>query len=145
MNFYSITAGVLLAWCTPACAGDADWVPVSAATLDSQRGGFVTAAGLQIALGVERVVSINGEQVSRTSVHSAQVGALARVIQRGENNVFGATLDVPGATVIQNSLNGQTIRTDTYISANVNSAALMRELNFQHSLREVALSSSGPR
>lgn len=134
----------------------ADWVAVPAALLDAQRGGFTTPAGLQISLGVQRLVSINGTPVAQVSVQavgaaagaSAQAMAVAggaRLIQQGGNNVFGAAPDLAGATFVQNSLNGQTIRTETHITANVNSAALMRDLNFYHSMREVALSSSGAR
>ena len=146
----------LLALCAQANAGQA-WVAVAPAALDKLRGGFVTATGLQISLGVERVVSINGAPVSSVSLQGIGGGApgragvaasadgTARLVQQGGNNVFGAALDLPGATFIQNSLNGQTIRTETYISANVNSAGLMRDLNFNDSLRNAALSSGGAR
>lgn len=127
--------------CAPALAGD-DWIAVAPAMLEAQRGGFTTAAGLHIALGVERMVSINGVPVSQISLQaSSAAGGPAQLIQLGANNAAGQLPELPGATFIQNSLNGLTIRTDTHISASVNSAALLRDLNFYHSLRDVALAS----
>jgi hypothetical protein len=41
-----------------------DWQPVSAAQLDEARGGFELGNGLQVSLGVERLVSINGGVVA---------------------------------------------------------------------------------
>jgi hypothetical protein len=153
----SLTAcAALFAICCHAGA-TGTWAPVPPAALDKLRGGFVTATGLQISLGVERLVMINGAPVSLVSLQGIGAGTAgrqgiaagaegtARLIQQGGNNVFGAALDQPGATFIQNSLNGQTIRTETHISANVNSAALVRDLNFRDSMREAALSSGGSR
>lgn len=142
----SMIAGATLALvCMPGAAQD-DWIAVPAAVLEQQRGGFVTSEGLQIALGVERIVSINGVAVSQVSLQASHAGAgSARLIQQGSNNFFAPVLDLPGATFVQNTLNGQTIRVDTQISASVNSGALMRELNFLSSLRDVTLLSGAPR
>ena len=134
-------------------AAGSDWIAVAPEVLDQQRGGFTTPTGLQISLGVQRLVSINGTPVAQVSLQAVSgsapglsaVEGSARLIQQGSNNLFGATLDLPGATFIQNSLSGQTIRTETHITANLNSAALMRDLNFYNSMRDVALSSSGAR
>lgn len=134
-------------------AAGSDWVAVAPDVLDGQRGGFTTTSGLHISLGVQRLVSINGTPVAQVSLQALSGGASgvsvidgsARLIQQGGNNLFGAALDVPGATFIQNSLSGQTIRTETHITANLNSAALLRDLNFFNSMRDVTLSSSGAR
>jgi hypothetical protein len=40
---------------------------------------------------------------------------------------------------VQNTLNGQTIGTQTVISANVNSASLMKDLNFNAGLRDAGI------
>lgn len=145
----SCCGAVLALACAPACATD-DWVPVAPERLDQLRGGFTTPAGLQVALGIERIVSINGEAVSRVTLfalgaanNGLSAGDSARLIQQGGNNVFAGALDQAGATFVQNSLNNQTIRTDTLISANVNSAALLRELNFSQALGHAAITAAG--
>lgn len=139
----------MLAVCALAAHGaalaDDDWIPVSAARLDALRGGFTTPAGLQIAIGVERLVSINGEQVSRTLLSAGMPGQLdaGRLIQNGAGNVFTESTMQAGATVIQNSLSNQIISTQTVITANLNSAALLRDLNFQQSLSTAAIAAAG--
>lgn len=142
-------AAVLACAALPAQATD-DWVAVDEAALASMRGGFTTPGGLELALGIERIVSINGEQVSRVTLFalgaagtSFNAGDSARLIQQGGNNVFAGVLDQVGATVVQNSLNNQAIRTDTLISANVNSAGLLREINFNNALNLAAITAAG--
>jgi len=135
-----------LAWLAVhgAVSANDGWVPVSAARLDALRGGFTTPEGLHIAIGIERVVSINGEQVARSIFATgapAQLDA-GRIIQNGAHNEVAAGLMQAGATVIQNSLNNQTISTHTVVTANLNSAALLRDLNFQHSLAATAIASA---
>lgn len=144
----------LCAWLAlvPASAVADDWVPVPAEQLEQLRGGFITPAGLQVSLGIERIVSINGEAVSRVTLFALgaagtglTAGESARLVQQGGNNVFAGTLDQAGATFVQNSLNNQTIRTDTLISANVNSAGLLREINFSQALSQAAMTAAGSR
>lgn len=145
-------AAVLACAALPACGADAagDWVPVADAALSDMRGGFITTGGLEVALGIERIVSINGEEVSRVTLFalgaagtSFNAGDSARLIQQGGNNVFGGMLDQAGATFVQNSLNNQAIRTDTLISANVNSAGLLREMNVNHAMSLAAITAAG--
>lgn len=54
----------------------AGWVPVDEGVLDQARGGFTVGPGLQLTLGIEREVSINGDVVSRTSVQLADISRL---------------------------------------------------------------------
>lgn len=126
------------------CAPPDGWLPLGTGQLDAMRGGFTTPQGLQITLGIERMISVNGNLVARTQygldalaggASSAARGALT-LIQNGPGNTYNATMDpaVFGATVIQNSLNDQTIRNQTVINATVNSASLLQALNFQDSL-----------
>ncbi|QYF92130.1 hypothetical protein KY495_15310 [Massilia sp. PAMC28688] len=129
-----------------------DWVPVGPERLDGLRGGFITPAGLQVSLGIERIVSINGDAVSHVTLFALGTpgaglagGDAARLVQQGGNNVFAGALDQAGATFVQNSLHNQTIRTDTLISANVNSAGLLRELNFSQALSQAAITAAGSR
>lgn len=123
-------------------------------------GGFTLGGGLQVALGIERLVSINGNMVSRTLLQvpdmtrlnheqARQTGeALASVqlIQNGHDNFYTAAMapQMLGGTVIQNSLNDQLIRSQTVIHASVNSMGLFKTLNFQGSLGEAIARTAGP-
>lgn len=139
-----------------AIAGD-DWEPVAPERLGALRGGFVTAAGLQVSLGIEREVSVNGQLISRTNLYSEDLrgglhgplsvntDAPGRLFQNGPNNFFLGSLEHAGSTVIQNTLSHQAIRTQTQISANVNSGALLKDLNFNNSVRDAALHALGTR
>src|SRR5690349_21685935 len=61
---------------------------VDSATLDEARGGFVTPAGLVVTLGLERLVSINGNVVERTELQLGDIGKLAS----GEQAISGEAL-----------------------------------------------------
>ncbi len=140
---------------------DGDWTPLGPGELDALRGGFTTETGLQVSLGIERVVSINGEVVARTSLHVADVrqpgmqqvnptndvlAALA-LVQNGAGNSYQAQLSEGslGGTVIQNSLSDQRIVTRTTIDASVNSIDLIKSLNFQGSLSDAIARAATPR
>ena len=123
-----------------------DWVAVDAARLDTLRGGFTTASGLDVSLGIERLVSINGELVSRTSFHIADLGRIdadqarqtsaalseVKLIQNGRDNMMltGFSDTTLAGTVIQNSLNDQHIASRTVINASVNSIGFLKTINF---------------
>lgn len=141
----------------PAAPG-AGWTPVTADVLDSTRGGFTLGSGLTLSLGIERIVSLNGEVVARTSIALGDIAHLTpeqaqqqrdalsavNLIQNGHDNIYVGALQ-PGATVIQNSLDGQAIRAETVISASVNSLGLLKSLNFQGSLGDaIARSVAAP-
>ncbi|MFZ3288940.1 MAG: hypothetical protein WA191_19120 [Telluria sp.] len=139
----------------------ADWVPVSSAVLDQTRGGFTLGEGLQVSLGIERLVSINGEIVSRTSFELADMSHLSteqaeltrealssvKLIQNGGDNIYQATMSAQtlGGTVIQNTLNDQLIRSQTVINSTVNSTALLKTLNFNGSLSDALARAAGNR
>ena len=122
------------------------WIPVDNAMLDRLRGGFTSASGLQVSLGIERLVTINGEVISRTSLQLADLGRLdasqarqagdalsaVTLIQNGHSNQLtaGFSSDTLGGTVIQNSLDGQHIESSTIINASVNSIGLLKTMNF---------------
>lgn len=124
--------------------------------LEDVRGGFDLGGGLIMSLGIERMVSINGSVVSSQSLYIADVSKLSQenakaaealsgvtLIQNGSNNTF-APIDLPstfGGTIIQNSLNDQDLKTQTIINSSVNSAELIKSMNFQGSVRD-ALSGS---
>jgi hypothetical protein len=157
----ALAAGTAMAGArAPAIGPAAGWAPVAADVLDRTRGGFTLAAGLHVALGIERLVSINGNTVSRNLLQvpdmtrlsqeqARQAGeALASVqlIQNGNGNFYTAAMapQTLGGTVIQNSLNDQLIRSQTVIHASVDSMGLLKTLNFQGSLGEAIARTAGP-
>ena len=139
-------AACLLAATAQASAAPGDWVAVNAATLDGLRGGFTTGTGLAVSFGIERLVSINGTVVSRTSFQLANVGGFdpeqvrqtgttlssVKLIRNGGDNMMlaGFSSDTLAGTVIQNTLNDQRIDSRTTINASVNSMALLKAMNF---------------
>ena len=143
----------------PAGLGDG-WAPVAQSVLDQSRGGFTFDSGLKLTLGIERVVSINGDVVSRTSLQLTDISRLSadqarqtsdalsavKLVQNGRDNIYLGAMSAQtlGGTVIQNSLNDQLIRTHTVIHSSVNSMALLTTLNFQGSLGDAIARAAGP-
>jgi hypothetical protein len=135
-------------------------VAVAESVLDQSRGGFTLDTGLQLTLGIEREVSINGNVVSRTSLRLTDLSRLSveqarqtsealsavKLVQNGSDNIYQAAMSgqTLGGTVIQNSLNDQLIRTHTVIHSSVNSMALLKTLNFQGSLGDAIARGVGP-
>lgn len=121
--------------------------------LDTLHGGFETAAGMRVSFGIERAVFVNGVLASVTTVNVADLGQLSgrgvsegatvAVIQNGPNNAFVAHASNAGAlaTVIQNSLDNQTIRAVTTINATVNSIEMLRTARLDQSLRDTMVHS----
>ncbi|MGZ8288522.1 MAG: hypothetical protein ACXW2U_15990 [Telluria sp.] len=136
------------------------WVPVPASTLDRARGGFTFFSGLEVSLGIERVVSINGNVVSQTTMQITDLSRMSaeqarqtsealsavKLIQNGHDNIYTAAMSPQtlGGTVIQNSLNDQLISTHTVIHSSVNSMGLLKALNFQDSLGNALARAAGP-
>lgn len=133
---------------------------VDGATLDQARGGFLTPDGLLVTLSLERLVSINGNIVERTDMQLGDIGKLARgeaqiarealgelrLIQNGEvRTMAGDASNLLGGTVIQNTLNDQMIRNQTSINATVNTAGMLRALNFGTSLNNALSTAVAPR
>lgn len=135
-----------------------DLVALSSDRLDEVRGGFVTEGGLKISFGIERAVYLNGALVTTTSLNIADLskisggqaqvtgngtaGSLA-VVQSGIGNVFtpGTITSTAAGTIIQNSLDKQTIQTTTHINAVVNSSSIMRAMNLQSSMQSAIVNS----
>ena len=132
---------------------------VSGHRLDAVRGGFDFGNGLLASFGIERAVYINGNLVTSNSVQVPDIGrmtpdqatALAgatgtvNVIRNGAgNSVDTSAFDqVTAATVIQNSLDNQDIRSLTMINVGVNSQVAFRSLNLQQSLQAGLIGSLG--
>jgi hypothetical protein len=122
---------------------------VDPAALDELRGGFITPGGIAVSLGIERIVTINGNVAERSQIDFGDLGSLTsgaskaagdtagqvRVIQNGTatmNVQLGR--DVLAGTFIQNSLNDQLISNQTIINASVNARGLLQTMNFQSTL-----------
>ena len=133
---------------------------VDDATLDEARGGFLTGDGLMVNLGLERLVSINGNVVERSELQLGDIGKLTRgeanlsaeavgqlrLIQNGDvRTMAGNAANLLGGTVIQNSLNDQMINNQTSINATVNTAGMLRALNFGTSLNNALSTAVAPR
>jgi hypothetical protein len=122
---------------------------VDPAALDALRGGFETGTGLAVTLGIERIVTINGNVLERSQLQLGDLGALTsgasglpdgaagqvRLIQNGVGDLNvqlgNGTL---GGTFIQNSLNDQLIRNQTIINASVSARGMLQTMNFQSTL-----------
>ncbi len=97
--------------------------------LDQARGGLLLTDGVELSFGLTRIVSVNGEVASLTSLNtslgSGDAASLAlqrsasNIIQIGEQNAVAPSvveaLQAGVGTVIQNSLDQQLIQTETVI------------------------------
>ena len=124
------------------------WLAVESHLLDDMRGGFDTPLNLTLSFGIERAVYLNGALVTTTSFNLPALGGIMRddasgqatpvssvaLLQNGSGNTFVTPTIAPlAATVIQNTLNNQTIQNLTTINASANSPQLLRN-NFLQSL-----------
>ena len=151
---------VLAAVTGPAAATPSGWNAVDDATLERLRGGFVTSTGLAVSLGIERLVSINGEVVSRTSFQITDMASLGveqarqtgaalstvKLIQNGSDNIYQAVFaeGALGGTIIQNTLSDQQIESRTIINSSVNSLGLLKTINFNGSVSDAIMRGAGP-
>ena len=116
--------------------GSAARQAVSDERLAELRGGFdLPGSGLQLSIGVQRQVQVDGSSVPVStfqfcspSCAAVTAGAVGSLIQRGSaNSVPGATLGTPaGAVVIQNSLDHQQIKASTTLDVTANSLQLLK-------------------
>lgn len=120
------------------------WPVVSDQELGELRGGFITADGLQVNVGLEQLVMIDGvlktklslnlsglsKKADETQVATMDQGKLVQFIQTGDRNTV--TPEVPanfssGALmVIQNSLDAQLIQNLTLLHVDVSRYAQFR-------------------
>lgn len=123
--------------------------PVDPAALDELRGGFEGPNGLAVSLGIDRIVTINGNVVERSQLNLGDLGNLtngmskvsadtANQVRLIQNGISSGNLqlgrDVLGGTIIQNSLNDQLINNQTIINASVNARGMLQSMNFQSTL-----------
>lgn len=135
-----------------------EWTAASNEQLDTLRGGFETPSGMTVSFGLVRTVSINGDVVNRTSFNLPDVSkitaeqahavstamAQTRLVQNGAGN-FSLQQPLAGGTLVQNSLNDQTIQTLTVINAGVNSLGLFKSINLQGAFRDALFGAIGGR
>lgn len=130
--------GLLLSLAMPAMAQGPpeNWTPAPDAQLEQARGGFDGGNGLLVALGVERLVEVNGVVVARSRVELADVGRLAN------SPDAGAAL---APLLVQNNANGQLIRSLTTIDLTVNALSTLKSLNLEGNLRQALTNAVVPR
>lgn len=119
--------------------------------LGELRGGF-ESGGLQVSFGFERVTYINDTLVANAAFHLPELARISpeqatqlqsvfgrlQLIQNGEGNVFEPA-PVPGGTagtVIQNTLDDQTIRQSTTLQVVTNGLQFLRSANALATLHE---------
>ncbi len=118
--------------------------------LASMRGGYDVGNGLQVSFGIERMSYINGQLVTQSrltvpdvsKISGSQAAGLAGMnalglIQTGQGNSVRIEQPQFAATVIQNSLDNQSIRNLTVVDVSSNSLQLLRNANLQGALRDV--------
>lgn len=123
-----------------------EWTPLSNQALDDLRGGFDVGQALTVSFGIVRSVTINGDLVTQTSfnlpditkINAEQVRIASLAI--AETGVVQKS-ELPTSTVIQNTLNNQTIETLTVINTGVNSLGLLKSINTQTTLKDALLGS----
>ena len=123
--------------------------PVSEAVLDRMRGGFqIDPNGPMMSFGIQRSVYINGRLVNSTiltipdmlQLTSNASNAFALVQNGGGNAMTTHPSSLPPLmTVIQNSLDHQTIQNQTVINATVAALSLNRALALGNAVSQANL------
>jgi hypothetical protein len=105
--YYSV---MLLVLSMPAAAFTElpDAVAVSDDELDTLRGGFMLANGMNVEFSIDKVITLNG-QVAFTSSFTLPDGV--PLFQNGLNNISPFLNASPIGSIIQNNLDSQTIST----------------------------------
>lgn len=125
----------------PPQATSSEWAPIDPSRLLDMRGGMELPSGLMLSFGIERAVYVNGELVASANLHIPDISQLTpeqaqaladinrgMVVQVGEGNRFDAdTLN--GGLVIQNTLDGQDIRSSTTLNVGVDTLDMLQQLN----------------
>lgn len=131
-----------------------EWIALPPQRLDALRGGYEVPSGLLLSFGIERAVYVNGDlvattridipDVTRMSAEQAQaLGTIgdAIVVQIGSGNRF----DPVGfnGVAIQNTLDGQNIRSLTTLNVGVNTLGMFQDLNGQAALHNALIGATG--
>jgi hypothetical protein len=123
--------------------------PVSEKVLDRMRGGFQSDPnGPMMSFGIQRSVYINGQLVTSTILSIPNLlqltnnpGSAFTVVQNGGGNAMTTHPSSlpPLMTVIQNSLDHQTIQNQTVINATVAALSLNRALALGNAVSQANL------
>jgi len=123
--------------------------PVSDARLATLRGGFTFKSaghGFEVAFAIQQVSYVNGELVAQTKLNLPQGVSLSnlsgliaptKLVQVGPGNSFApppGDLAPAALTVLQNSLDGQTIANATIIDATVTARKYLSGLMISNTL-----------
>ncbi|MGJ7543896.1 hypothetical protein [Variovorax sp. LT1R16] len=130
------------------------WMTVGDTTLETMRGGFDLGGGLMVSFGISRAITVNGVLLAATTfnvpdiarITPVQAAALERqmnsvnLVQVGPNNSVASATSLPtAATVVQNTLDNQTIQTRTLIDATTNAMSLAKSINAAGVLRDALI------
>lgn len=122
---------------------------VSAAELETVRGGYVGGDGLEVSFGITKSLLLNGVPLAADGftvtlngqpVNAAQGAVGAKVMQNGAGNAIApsalSSARAGAFTFLQNTLNGAAIKNITTINASINVLGLYRSLNLSNMIRQ---------
>lgn len=116
---------------------------VSDPELEELRGGFLTSDGLEIRFGLEQIVLVDGTLATRSSLNLSSLSQsnsatapqlfdqnkLVQIVQNGDHNHISADVaqnfSAGLMTVIQNSLDAQTIQNLTVLNVGVSNMSVI--------------------
>ena len=123
--------------------------PVSEGVLDSMRGGFQNHPnGPMISFGIERSVFLNDKLINSTVLNIPDLSRLAdkagdafTLIQHGGgNSVPHNVSSLPSlTTIVQNSMDNQSIQSHTVINATVSALTWARALDLGNALSQASI------
>ena len=137
------------------------WLAVSHRQLDTLRGGFNLGDGLMVSFGISRVAYINEQLVASTTLQFGDITRLSaqqaarlgqqlmlqpQIVQNGPGNALQeGAVSSPLATVVQNTLSDQLVRTQTVINVSSNGLSALRNMNLQASIQSALNNALGRR
>jgi len=137
------------------------WLAVSHSQLDTLRGGFNLGDGLMVSFGISRVAYINEQLVASTTLQFGDITRLSaqqaarlgqqlmlqpQIVQNGPGNALQeGAVSSPLATVVQNTLNDQLVRTQTVINVSSNGLSALRNMNLQATIQSALNNALGRR
>lgn len=155
----ALVFALLAAWIAPALAQDAaprvrdlpsDWQAIEPARLATLRGGFSIPGGASISFGIERAVFINGALVVETRAYIPDLGRMTAadaeslshaiaplIVRNGAGNAADVATGAAGTyTIVQNSLDNQSIASMTTLSVGVGTLSQFQVLNANATLQD---------
>jgi hypothetical protein len=137
------------------------WLAVSHRQLDTLRGGFNLGDGLMVSFGISRVAYINEQLVASTTLQFGDITRLSaqqaarlgqqlmlqpQIVQNGPGNALQeGAVSSPLATVVQNTLSDQLVRTQTVINVSSNGLSALRNMNLQATIQSALNNTLGRR